>query len=94
MRSYKIHQYRMIFIEVSIQIYRHQCTEEYFKIIVHFTVINNFITSIRTIFLNNQNSILFQIHQLTPSYLNDKSEKDIFEGASFYLPKSLNFRKK
>jgi len=68
-------------------------TEEYFKITVYFTVLDNFITSIQTMFLDNQNNIVFKIQQLIPNYLNAHSEEDILKGASFYksdLPGTLN----
>ncbi|XP_008188101.1 52 kDa repressor of the inhibitor of the protein kinase-like [Acyrthosiphon pisum] len=68
-------------------------TEEYFKITVYFTILDNFITSIQTMFLDNQNNILFKIQQLIPNYLNALSEEDILKGASFYesdLPGTLN----
>ena len=35
-------------------------TEEYFKITVFFTVLDNFITSIQTMFFDNQNNIVFK----------------------------------
>lgn len=68
-------------------------TEEYFKITVYFTILDNFIENIQSRFLENQNSVLLKIQQLIPSYLNDKSEEDILEGAVFYesdLPGNLN----
>lgn len=40
-------------------------TEEYFKITVFFTVLDNFITSIQTMFLDNQNNIVFKIYTTT-----------------------------
>ncbi|XP_060845256.1 52 kDa repressor of the inhibitor of the protein kinase-like [Rhopalosiphum padi] len=68
-------------------------TEEYFKVTVYFTVLDNFITSIQTMFLDNQNNIVFKIQQLIPNYLNAHSEEEILKGASFYesdLPGTLN----
>ncbi|XP_025192735.1 52 kDa repressor of the inhibitor of the protein kinase-like [Melanaphis sacchari] len=67
--------------------------EEYFKITVYFTVLDNFITSIQSMFFDNQNPILFKIQQLTPYYLHNKSEEHIIEGATFYeadLPGSID----
>jgi len=57
--------------------------EEYFKITVYYTVLDNFIISIQSMFFDNQNSILFKIQQLIP-YLHYKSEEDIIEGTTFY----------
>jgi len=68
------------------------CPEEYFKITVYFTVLDNFITSIQSIF-DNQNPILFKIQQLIPYYLHNKFEEHIIEGATFYeadLPGSID----
>lgn len=68
-------------------------TDEYFKITVYYPVLDNFITSIQSMFFDNRNSILFKIQQLIPYYLHDKSEEDIIEGATFYetdLPGSLD----
>jgi len=42
--------------------------EEYFKITVYFTILDNFITSIQSVFFDNQNPILFKIQQLIPYY--------------------------
>jgi len=67
--------------------------EEYFKITVYFTVLDNFITSIQSMFFDNQNPILFKIQQLIPYYLHNKSEEHIIEGATFYeadLPGSID----
>lgn len=58
--------------------------EEYFKITVYYTVLDNFITSIQSMFFDNQNSILFKIQQLILYYLHNESEEDIIEGATFY----------
>jgi len=65
--------------------------EEYFKITLYFTVLDNFITSIQSMFFDNQNPILFKIQQLIPYYY--KSEEHIIEGATFYkadLPGSID----
>jgi len=67
--------------------------EEYFKITVYFTVLDNFITSIQSMYFNNQDPILFKIQQLIPYYLRNKSEEHIIEGATFYeadLPGSID----
>lgn len=67
--------------------------EEYFKITVCYTVLDNFITAIQSMFFNNQNSILFKIQQLIPYYLHNEYEEDIIESATFYetdLPGSLD----
>lgn len=66
--------------------------EEYFKITVYYTVLDNFITSIQSMFFDNQNPILFKIQQLIPYYLHKESEEHIIEGAIFYeadLPGSI-----
>ncbi|XP_050056247.1 52 kDa repressor of the inhibitor of the protein kinase-like [Aphis gossypii] len=67
--------------------------EEYYKITVYFTVLDNFITPIQSKFFDNQNPILFKIQQLIPYYLHNKSEGHIIEGATFYeadLPESID----
>jgi len=58
--------------------------EEYFKITIYYTVLDNFITSNQSMFFDNQNSTLFKTQQLIPYYLHNKSEEDIIEEATFY----------